>query len=269
MPFGRRLSEKNGVVYWLDAGPPICYGYSLASILEIASRERSLPAASLVLSVNDPERGVQSDEVPAKTAPNTLAEMAQAGRFHPLPGTRREGEACARAFGAEHVVRLVGADAREAEVKKLAARARILHFGTHGIVERGRSDLLAALVLASEPKESAEDGFLHLFEAYEMHLPADMVVLSACETMQGTPVRGEGVLALSRGFLAAGAPRVVASLWPVHDDATAELMGVFFAELARHGDAAEALRAAKRSLRVRADRADPFYWAPFVLSGSF
>ena len=260
------LNEKNGIVYWLDAGPPICYGYSLTSILEIASRERSLPPGSLVLTVNDPERGVQSEKT---AAPNTLAEMAQAGRFHPLPGTRREGESCVRAFGAEHVVRLVGADAREAEVKKVAGRARIVHFGTHGIVERGRSDLLAALVLAAEPKESAEDGFLHLFEVYEMHLRADLVVLSACETMQGTPVRGEGVLALSRGFLAAGAPRVVASLWPVHDDATAELMDVFFAELARKGDAAEALRAAKRSLRVRADRADPFYWAPFVLSGSF
>lgn len=263
------LGEKSGAaVYWLDAGPPICYGSSLASILEIASRERSLASGSLVLTVNDPERGVQSED-PAKPAPSSLAEMAQAGRFHPLPGTRREGEACARAFGSENVVRLTGDGAREAEVKKLAPRARIVHFGTHGIVERGRSDLLAALVLADEPKGSAEDGFLHLFEVYELHLPAELVVLSACETMRGTPVRGEGVLALSRGFLAAGAQRVVASLWPVHDDATAELMAAFFTELARTNDALEALRTAKRSLRARADRADPFYWAPFVLSGSF
>ena len=153
-------------------------------------------------------------------------------------------------------------------MKRLAPDARILHLGVHGIVDRERSDLLAALVLADEPPGAAEDGFLHLFEVYELRLAADLVVLSACETMQGEPVRGEGVLALSRGFLAAGARRVVASLWPVHDDATAELMTRFFGELARGADAAEALRTAKRSLRARADREDPFFWAPFVLSGS-
>jgi tetratricopeptide (TPR) repeat protein len=254
--------------YWLEGGPPVCYGSSLATIVELASRERSLPPGSLVLTVNDPERGGTS-ESSRRTAPSTLAELAHTGRFHPLPGTRREGEACVRAFASREVVRLAGADAREGEVKRLAPRARILHLGTHGVVERERSDLLAALVLADEPSGSGEDGFLHLFEVYELPLAAELVVLSACETMQGTPVRGEGVLALSRGFLAAGARRVVASLWPVDDDATAELMGVFFAELARTNDAAAALRTAKRTLRARADRADPFFWAPFVLSGSF
>ncbi len=261
-------AKDGGAAYWLDLGPPVCYGASLATLLDLAARERSPTPGSYVLTVNDPDRGVTGDR-PRQEAPGTLAEWAQAGRFHPLPGTRREGDALARAFGSGGVRRLVGADAREGEVKRLAPGARILHLGTHGVVEKERSDLLAALVLAAEPEGSAEDGFLHLFEVYDLRLAADLVVLSACETMQGARVPGEGVLALSRGFLAAGARRTVASLWPVHDEATSELMDAFVAELARGTAAAEALRDAKRSLRRKPDRADPFFWAPFVLGGSF
>jgi len=87
-------------------------------------------------------------------------------------------------------------------------------------------------------------------------------------------VAGEGVFALSRGFLVAGARRVVASLWPVDDDATAELVGQLFRELAaaersgRAAPAAAALRKAKLAVRSRPGWEHPFFWAPFVLSGS-
>lgn len=263
------LAEANGSpVYWLDRGPALCYGHSIATLFEFAERSRSLGGGSIVLTVNDPGTGV-TDEIQREKAPPTLANSVPTRRFHPLPGSRREGEAFARAFSQEKVVRLVGKDAREGAVKKDAPMARILHFGTHGIVDQDQSDLLAALVLANEPEGSPEDGFLHLFEVYEMGLKSDLVVLSACETKLGTRVRGEGVLALSRGFLAAGARRAVASLWPVHDEATAELMTEFFGALGRGEDAASALLRAKRLLRARADREDPFFWAPFVLSGAF
>ncbi len=265
LPFEALVLEEGD---WLGRGPAICYGHSLATFLEIASRPRSLPGDSIVLTVSDPEVGVRSDVDPG-SAPSELAEAARTGRWTPLPGTRRESEALARAFARENVVRLIGPDAREARVKELTPRARVVHFGTHGFVERERNDLLAALVLAKEADGAAEDGFLHLFEIYELRLPSDLVVLSACETKRGERVRGEGVFALSRGFVAAGARQVVASLWPVEDDATAALMSAFFAELGRTGDAAQALSLAKRSVRAEARWSDPFFWAPFVLSGSF
>jgi CHAT domain-containing protein/tetratricopeptide (TPR) repeat protein len=253
---------------WMSAGPPICYGASLSTLLEISSRPRSVRKDSIVLTVCDPKLG-SSSKPDRGAAPSDLAEMAQSGRWRSLPGTRQEADSFVRAFAKENVVRLVGKDAREGEVKELAPRARILHFGTHGVVDRERNDLLAALVLSKEDKDSPEDGFLHLFEVYGLRLDSDLVVLSACETKQGDRVPGEGVFALSRGFFAAGARRVVASLWPVHDQATAELMGSFFSELGRSNDPAAALCKAKEALRAQEKWADPFYWAPFVLTGSF
>jgi tetratricopeptide (TPR) repeat protein len=253
---------------WMSAGPPICYGASLSTLLEISSRPRSVRKDSIVLTVCDPKLG-SSSKPDREAAPSDLAEMAQSGRWRSLPGTRQEADSFVRAFAKESVVRLVGKDAREGKVKELAPRARILHFGTHGVVDRERNDLLAALVLSKEAKDSPEDGFLHLFEVYGLRLDSELVVLSACETKQGDRVPGEGVFALSRGFFAAGARRVVASLWPVHDQATAELMGSFFSELGRSNDPAAALCKAKESLRAQEKWADPFYWAPFVLTGSF
>ena len=248
------LATANGrATYWLDEGPEICFGHSLATLGELLGRPEPAGTAGpsrRVLTVHDPAFGDDA-------------------RWQPLPGTRAEGEALRHAFANAHVVALAGDAAREAAVKAAVPAARIVHFGTHGIVEQDRSDLLAALVLSREEPDASEDGFLHLFEVYELGLDADLVVLSACETTLGRRVRGEGVFALSRGFLAAGARRVVASLWSVDDEATAELMRAFFAELGRGTAPSAALTAAKRSLRNDARFADPFYWAPFALSGLF
>src|SRR4030095_10548764 len=114
-----------------------------------------------------------------------------------------------------------------------------------------------------------------LFETYDMKVDAELAVLSACSSNTGKVVAGEGVFALSRGFLVAGARRVIASQWPVDDISTADLMGELFRRIAaaeKTGDriaAALALRDAKR--RIRNDRpewAHPFFWAPFVISGA-
>lgn len=290
-PAGKRID-------WIELGPLVVVAHSLSSLTESlalrasapspgqpassnsaaapgsasspgpAASRRSLPPGSSVLSLCDPEVGSNSKS-DLGSAPSALAAMAQTGRWKSLPGTRREADALRRAFAPLKTTRLVGKEAREGKLKQFASTARLLHLGTHGVVDENGSEMLAALLCASEPKGSAEDGFLHLFEIYEMELQAELVVLSACETMKGERVRGEGVFALSRGFFAAGAQRVVASLWPVDDDATAELMSRFFARYAETGDAAQALRDAKRAVRAEAKWADPFFWAPFVLSGSF
>jgi CHAT domain-containing protein len=118
-----------------------------------------------------------------------------------------------------------------------------------------------------------DDGFLQLFEIYELPLDCELAVLSACSSNTGRVVAGEGVFALSRGFLVAGARRVVASQWAVDDDSTAELIGGLFKTVAaseRAGgrpDVALALRDAKRKIRRTSKWADPFYWAPFILTG--
>jgi CHAT domain-containing protein/tetratricopeptide (TPR) repeat protein len=248
-------TSADGPVYWLDVGPPVVYAHSLGTLADLGARAPSTAPAAL--SVANPATGPDAEE---------------AG-LGPLPGTEREAAEFARAFGGLDVVLLAGEEAREEAVKKRLPTARVIHLGTHGLVEQDRDDLLAALVLASEPPGSPEDGYLHLFEVVGLPLDAEAVVLSACETKLGRRVRGEGVFALSRGFLAAGASRVVASLWAVSDDATAAVMESFFRRVAEtraaggEADWSAALRDAKREVRGQEAFGDPFFWAPFVISG--
>jgi CHAT domain-containing protein len=181
------------------------------------------------------------------------------------------------AFGAKRVTVLCGDDATEAAVRKHIANKEIVHLATHGLVAGGRSDLLSSLALtpaASSQRNLRDDGFLHLFEIYDLSMSAELVVLSACESSAGNYVLGEGVMALSRGFLSAGARRVVATQWKVDDAATAALVGDFLSRVAtseRAGqriDYALALRDAKRATRARTGWDQPFFWAAFVVSGA-
>jgi CHAT domain-containing protein len=114
------------------------------------------------------------------------------------------------------------------------------------------------------------EGLLGLGDIYNLKLGADLVVLSGCETALGREVRGEGLMGLTQGFLYAGARQVLASLWRVEDQATAELMAHFYHGLfLEHRRPAAALREAQ--LAVRADRRwrSPFYWSSFVLEGGW
>ena len=113
-------------------------------------------------------------------------------------------------------------------------------------------------------------GFLRVHEIDRLHLPAELVVLSACATALGREVRGEGLVGLTRGFMYAGSPRVVASLWQVDDSATSVLMTTFYSGMLKDKlRPAAALRAAQ--LRIAADPRwkAPFYWAGFTLQGDW
>jgi CHAT domain-containing protein len=249
-------------IYWVDGGPPVRYAVS-ATLLRELLRRPAAPATHGVLSVADPDYG------PTGTS-----------RWKRLPGTARESDAVLAAFKAEApgvpLTVLRGTEAVEPAVRDALAGKRYLHLAVHGVVDEGRGDLLAALALAPSPAPShgpSDDGLLQLFEIYELSLDCDVAVLSACATQAGAAVAGEGVFALSRGFLARGARRVIASQWEVDDASTATLIAAFFDAVAgaeaqgRAADFAATLAAAKR--KVRSDRATaaPFYWAPFVLSG--
>jgi CHAT domain-containing protein len=204
------------------------------------------------------------------------------GSLEPLPATAAETEAIRRAFAhgatAGRVTVLQGREATEARLRAALPGTRYLHLATHALVDEQRSALFAALALtppaaATPPPE--DDGFLQLHEVYQLRLTAvELAVLSACETNAGPTVEGEGVFALSRGFHAAGARRVVGSQWPVEDRSTAAVMQRFFtrvaaAERAGSGvDYAAALREAKRGVRRQGRWAHPYYWAPFVLTGA-
>ena len=150
------------------------------------------------------------------------------------------------------------------------SRYRIVHFATHGLLNSQHPELSGLALSLVDERGRPQDGFLRLHEIFNLRLPAELVVLSACQTGLGKEVKGEGLVGLTRGFMYAGAARVVASLWRVDDTATAELMELFYRRMLRDGmRPAAALREAQVEMWKRAPGRSPFYWAGFVIQGEW
>ena len=147
---------------------------------------------------------------------------------------------------------------------------RYVHLATHGRFDAGRPELSGLLLSRFDAAGRPLQGFVGLRDVYDLDLAADLVVLSGCQTALGKEIRGEGLVGLTRGFLYAGALRVVASLWWIDDRATAELMARFYRGLWREGlRPAAALRQARLALAAERRYRDPFYWGALVLQGDW
>lgn len=188
-----------------------------------------------------------------------------------LPFSREEADAIAALAPAGQVLKATGFQANRALALKYALGSyRFVHFATHGLLNAEHPELSGLVFSLVDEAGRPQDGFLRLHEIFNLRLPAEVVVLSACQTALGKEVRGEGLIGLTRGFMYAGAPRVVASLWQVDDLATAELMKRFYAGMLKDGlRPAAALRAAQLELWKQKPRAAPFFWAAFVLQGEW
>ncbi|MAS92900.1 MAG: hypothetical protein CMO55_06845 [Verrucomicrobiales bacterium] len=184
-----------------------------------------------------------------------------ASALSPLPGAEKEVKFLGSILD---TTPMIGDDATETAVASKMENARFLHFATHGLLESENvySDaFLSSLAFAAG---DGEDGFLTVKETARMKLRAELAVLSACDTGRGR-LSGDGVIGLSRGFMTAGVPSVIVSLWPVSDAATAELMGHYYEALLKGEPKAAALRSA--TLATKKKYPDPSLWAPFVLYG--
>ncbi len=147
---------------------------------------------------------------------------------------------------------------------------RYVHFATHGLADSERPELSTIVLSLFDEQGRPQDGFLRAHEVYNLNLPAEMVVLSACETGLGKLTKGEGLVSLTRGFMYAGAARVVVSLWNVNDRATAELMTKFYRRVLVEGERpAVALRAAQIEMWRDKRWEAPYYWAAFTLQGEW
>ncbi|MBO0856945.1 MAG: CHAT domain-containing protein [Chloracidobacterium sp.] len=148
---------------------------------------------------------------------------------------------------------------------------RIVHFATHGLLNNVHPELSGLVLSLVDESGKPQDGFLRLQDIYNLKLSADLVTLSACQTGLGKEIKGEGLIGLARGFMYAGSPRVVASLWKVDDRATSELMKRFYQEMLGPEalSAAAALRQAQLSVWNEKQWREPYYWAAFVLQGEW
>ena len=237
--------------------------YIPSATTHLLLRRESAMRGSSVLALGDPYYEA--------VAPEPASALRGAGRAHhelgPLPGTRKEAESIGSAV-------LLGAEASEAGLRTVLstkARWRAVHLACHGLIDTERP-MLSSLALATD-KEN--DGFLTALEIFRMKIPADLVVLSACETGKGKIYKTEGIVGLTRAFMFAGAPRVISSLWKVDDEATRALM-VRFYELWNPKDgskgvgAAAALKRAQEFIMNHPDHPEwkhPYYWAAWVLWG--
>ena len=197
----------------------------------------------------------------------TTGLLALAPRPDALPGSRQEVAAIARLAGADAEV-LTAGDASEAAFRREAPSRRVLHLATYGILNKP-NPLFSYIELAPG---GDQDGRLEVHEVFGLTLAADLVVLSACQTGLGSGAladvpAGDDWVGLSRAFLHAGAAHVVATLWPVEDRATADMMTRFYERFTTGADPATALAAAQRALLVAPATAHPFYWAGFVAIG--
>ncbi len=147
---------------------------------------------------------------------------------------------------------------------------RIVHFATHGLLNNEHPELSGIVLSLFDQKGQQQDGFLRLHDIYNLKLPVELVVLSACNTGLGKDVKGEGLIGLTRGFMYAGASSVVASLWKVDDEATAELMRLFYDYMLSEGlSPAAALRKAQMTMSQQKRWESPYYWAGFVIQGQY
>ncbi len=174
-----------------------------------------------------------------------------------LPGSEAEAQTIAELLKTKA---LMGSQATETEVVKKLPQAQMIHIASHGFLDNYLG-LRASIALTPTPED---DGFLTIEEVINLPLEAKLVVLSACNTARGE-ITGDGVVGLTRSFIAAGAESVLSSLWLVPDDATAFLMSEFYQQLVHSGDSAQALRQAM--LKTKEEFPNHLNWAAFTLVG--
>lgn len=193
------------------------------------------------------------------------------GSFPRLPFTRREADAIYSITGKQDSLEAVDFDASKATaLSSQLKNYRIVHFATHGLLNNDHPELSGLVFSLVDKQGNSQDGFLRMLDIYNMELNADLVVLSACQTALGKEIGEEGLIGLTRGFMYAGAPRVVASLWKVDDEATAALMKKFYEGMLReHQTPAQALRSAQQWMRTQKAWQSPYYWAGFELQGEW
>jgi CHAT domain-containing protein len=233
--------------------------------------------ADPVYSTNDPRvliakraHAAQEEKTSGAAAVRSASEIGL-GDLRRLRFSRQEADAITRYATNDLKLEAVDFQAnRTLATSAELSQYQIVHFATHGLINNTHPELSGVVLSLVDEKGRPQNGFLRLYDLYNLKLSADLVVLSACQTALGKEIRGEGLVGLTRGFMYAGAPRVVASLWQIDDRATAEFMKRFYeGMLGQKLRPAAALRAAQASMSKDPRWQQPHYWAAFTLQGEW
>jgi CHAT domain-containing protein/Tfp pilus assembly protein PilF len=202
---------------------------------------------------------------------NSESALESAQPIPRLPYTRREALSIAALVNETQSKVFLDFDANYANATNTSlGQYRFLHFATHGLLNAEQPELSGILLsLVDQQGQPQSQALLRLGEVYNLKLPVELVVLSGCQTALGKEIKGEGLIGLTRGFMYAGSPRVVASVWKVDDAMTAEIMKYFYEAMLgpKRLPPAAALRHAQKQMLQQ--KIEPFYWAAFVIQGEW
>jgi CHAT domain-containing protein/tetratricopeptide (TPR) repeat protein len=244
-----------------------------ASVVALLRQETEgrKPASKLLAVLADPVFQADDPRIAGARSPLRTVSTSAAQDFNRLRFSRTEAEEISRWAGPEATLKALDFDAsRETAMSAELADYRIVHFATHSLLNSEHPELSGVVLSLVDRSGRPQNGYLRLYDIYNLRLGADLVVLSACRTALGEEIKGEGLIGLTRGFLYAGAPRVVAALWEIDDRTTEEAMKRFYEGMLGRGERpAAALRAAQIALWKSKGWDAPYYWAAFTLQGEW
>lgn len=257
----------------LVAGFEVVQVPSLSTVAWLRQRRQGGPPGSepwpqRIVVVADPIFSPQDPRLPMDVERSSEAPVI--GLLSRLPGSAVEARAIAR-LAPDRSRLLLGTDAsRQTVLAGTLGSADIVHFATHARIDDQLPRLSGLSLSYFDASGRAIQGHLALDDIYGLETTADLVVLSGCRTALGKAQAGEGLSGLMQGFLQAGASQVVATLWPVQDEASQVLMAHYYRALLTAGQSpAAALRTAQNAMRGQARWQDPYYWAAFVHLGEW
>ena len=252
---------------------------SIGTLRSLRTLPRSSATPGSVAVIADPVFRVDDARLAGRAAPPSAstnemvlraASEAGAADLRRLPFTREEAQGIRAVADRSSWIALDFGANRKAALEAQWARYSVVHFATHALVNSRHPELSGIVLSLYGPDGRGEDGFLRASDIFNLTMPADLVVLSVCDSAVGKDVGAEGQATLARAFFYAGAHRVVASLWPVDDRASVAFMRAFYsAMLEGRLTPQDALAAAQRELQSNPRWRNPYYWAPYVLQGDW
>jgi CHAT domain-containing protein len=212
-----------------------------------------------------PELALQNTDL------NKSAKSLQRSGFDRLQGTMTEAQGILKLVPASDSLQAIGFDANYTwATNSVLNQFRIIHFATHGFVNYENPELSGLVLSLIDKKGESIPGYLRLGYLFNLDYPAELIVLSACETGLGKDINGEGLIGLTRGLMYAGGKRLIVSLWNVNDAGTSVLMQEFYKEMLQENKTpANALRAAQKKLWENPEWRSPYYWAGFTTQGEW
>ena len=267
------LVDTNEIVILPSAGV-------LAELRE-NTNERKTPKKTIaifadpIFEANDTRLSGVSKNIKSREKPSEIGKVLRDFNFGEtlprLPSSRIEAKNISAFLPNNQTDLNIDFDANRANATSAdLADYRILHFATHGLLDTVHPESSGLVLSLYDENGKPRDGFLSLNQIYNLDLNSDLVVLSACQTALGKDVKGEGLIGLTRGFMYAGAKRVVASLWKVDDAATAEFMRRFYQNLLQKKlSSVAALKQTKMEMRQIPRFKSAYYWAGFTLQGDW